>query len=85
MRRIRPEILVAITAIGWFGACAERQEPQLVPAIMKVDFADTDTLFPRLRFGDGQISLNDRCIVTQKKLNRRLPPIYVNGRPIGFC
>jgi len=41
--------------------------------------------FPRIQFGDGQLSLNDRCIVRQVKLNLRMPPIYVNGRPIGFC
>ena len=41
--------------------------------------------FPRLRFADDAISLNDRCPVRKAKLNKRLPAIYVNGKPIGFC
>ena len=41
--------------------------------------------FPRLRYADEAVSLNDRCPVRKSKLNKRLPAIYVNGMPIGFC
>lgn len=47
-----------------------------------------DTLvnpYPHLKMADGQISLNDRCPVRLARLNRRLPAIYVNEKPIGFC
>ena len=44
----------------------------------------TDSL-PRLLFADGLVSLNDRCIVRHLKLNPKMPPVYVSGRPIGFC
>lgn len=47
-----------------------------------------DTLrnrFPHLRLADGQMTLNDRCPVRKSGLNRRLPVLFVNGRPIGFC
>lgn len=47
-----------------------------------------DTLrnpMPHLRFADGQVSLNDRCPVRLAPLNVRLPGLYVNGRPVGFC
>lgn len=41
---------------------------------------------PRVRYLDGQVSLNDSCAIRRgSKLNRRVPPIYVNGKPIGFC
>jgi len=47
--------------------------------------SETDSL-PRLRFrDDGQVSLNDRCAVRQVKLNPKMQPAYVNGRPVGFC
>lgn len=52
------------------------------------ELASIDTLrnrFPHLKFADGQISLNDRCPVRQVPLNIRLPGLYVNGKPIGFC
>ncbi len=41
--------------------------------------------YPRLRYADGQISLNDRCPVRHVKLNPKMPPVYLNGKPIGFC
>ena len=41
---------------------------------------------PRVRYLDGQLSLNETCAIrVENKLNRRIPPVYVNGRPIGFC
>lgn len=40
---------------------------------------------PRIRFADGQISLNDRCPVRLGKLNLMMAPVYVNGKPVGFC
>ena len=47
--------------------------------------AGDDPEFPRLRMVDRDISVNDRCPVTLSKLNRKIDPVYVNGRPIGFC
>lgn len=47
-----------------------------------------DTLrnpFPHLLMIDGQITLNDRCPVRKAILNKRLPALFVNGRPLGFC
>jgi hypothetical protein len=48
-------------------------------------YDDTTLAFPRLRFTNGQTSVNDRCPVRKVKLNRRLPPVFVNGQPVGFC
>lgn len=44
-----------------------------------------DPELPRLEYEDGLISPNNRCIVAQRKLNKNVKPIYVNGQPIGFC
>jgi hypothetical protein len=38
-----------------------------------------------VKFGDGSLSENDLCPVTKRKLSPAFPPVYVNGRPIGFC
>ena len=48
-------------------------------------YVEAGDSLPRIQFGDGQVSLNDRCMVRQIKLNLRMPPVYVNGRPVGFC
>lgn len=48
-------------------------------------YADPTVEKPKIRWGAGPTSLNDRCIVRKSKLNLRMPPIFVNGQPIGFC
>ena len=48
-------------------------------------FETADPAFPRLKYADSLVSANDRCIVSQAKLNPRMAPLYVNGVPIGFC
>lgn len=41
---------------------------------------------PFVRYLDGQVSLNSTCAIRRgNKLSRKVPPVYVNGRPIGFC
>lgn len=45
----------------------------------------TDPEHPRVQYADSSVSLNDRCIVRQNKLNTKIPPVYVNGKPVGFC
>ncbi len=49
-------------------------------------FVDTrDPAHPRLRYPDSLTSVNDRCAVSQARLNPKARPVYVNGEPIGFC
>jgi hypothetical protein len=56
----------------------------MVPPLT-AELADAAAELPRLKFSDGSISENDCCPVTKKKLSIYLPPVFVNGRPIGFC
>ena len=49
------------------------------------EYVDPSDSLPRIRYNDGQVSLNDRCPVRKVRLNLLLEPLYVNGRPIGFC
>ena len=45
-----------------------------------------DTRHHRLRYVDGQVSRNDSCMIRLgNRLNPRVPPLYVNGEPLGFC
>ncbi len=40
----------------------------------------------RLRYVDGQVSANDSCVIRlSNRLNPKIPPLYVNGQPLGFC
>jgi hypothetical protein len=55
------------------------------PAPAQRFVAGPDPAFPRLKYGDSLVSANDRCMVRGSKLNPRVRPLYVNGRPVGFC
>lgn len=45
-----------------------------------------DPKLPLIRYQDGQVALSDSCAVRLgARLNRRIPPAYVNGQPLGFC
>ena len=81
------------------GSLAEPEAPAEEPAAMAMQaampvldgegviyVASTGATRPRVRYLDGQVSLNSHCAIrVENKLNRRIPPVYVNGRPIGFC
>ncbi len=73
--------LVCILA---FLACAKKQA-ELVVDTGVVAYIDSTSEYPRLVFADGQTSQNDRCMVRMSKLNPKMPPIYVNGKAVGFC
>jgi len=75
--------------VAWFlmaaGTACGSRPAELVPPVGEPAVLDSQAEFPRLRFGDGLISANDRCPVTKRKLSVHFPPVYVNGLPIGFC
>ena len=64
--------------------CGEDEPPRPIRHTGTVEYIDAGADFPRIRFADDQVSLNDCCPVKKAKLNRKLPPLYVNG-PLGFC
>ena len=66
-------VVAAFVLLGGVTAAAQRYVP------------GRDAEHPRAKYADSLVSLNDRCVVRQSKLNLRVPPIYVNGSPIGFC
>ena len=72
--------LAAVTTIGCAGS-----RPALLPPGDPPAFVDEKVEHPRIRFGDGSVSENDICPVTRRKLSLLWPPVYVNGRSIGFC
>lgn len=41
--------------------------------------------FRPMELPGGGTTVNDRCPVRKRPLNSRLEPLWVNGRPVGFC
>jgi hypothetical protein len=76
--------VVLVAALGCSGNKEEAEKPVEYAAVGElVQPADS---FPLVRYFEGNLlSLNDRCAVRKVKLNPKMPPVYVNGRPIGFC
>ena len=68
-------------------ACSDSHPPELLlegDGVFQV--ASSNPERPRLRYLDGQVSRNNTCaIILPNKLNPAIPPMYVNGSPIGFC
>ena len=88
----RPAVFLTAVAViaGMLGfACSKKQEAQKTPEkdyMVMGELVSPEDSMPRVRyFDDGQVSLNDRCAVRKVKLNPKMPPVYVNGQPIGFC
>jgi hypothetical protein len=76
---------LAVIALFTIIIGCSQQKAELVVDTGKVAYSDSTAEFPRLVFADGQTSLNDRCMVRMAKLNRKMPPMFVNGKAVGFC
>jgi YHS domain-containing protein len=44
-----------------------------------------DPYLPRVEYGDGLVSINKRCTVRKVLMTTTTRPVYINGRPLGFC
>lgn len=76
--------LVATAAAALWG-CGGEKEPVVLDDAGPASYVDAEADFTPIVFADGHRTLNDRCMVRQAKLNLRMPPLYVNGEPVGFC
>ena len=87
-QRFLGHVLAGASLTICFLGCSKNVEvdaPKPIAGLLPAAYTDTALAFPRLRFADGSLSLNDKCPVRKVKLNPRLAPLFVNGRPIGFC
>lgn len=75
-------LLVAATAL--FAGLGIGSTP-LAASAQRYIYTGADSLHPRLKYADSLVSANDRCMVSQQKLNPKMRPVYVNGVPMGFC
>ncbi len=50
------------------------------------EYVAAEEEYSAVRYWDrDEVSLNDHCPVTGIPLASVIEPLYVNGRPIGFC
>ena len=68
----------AVLGIASAVACSQGEAPAVA--------VDPEAEYSAMRYSDsGLASLNDRCPVSGTPLSPDIEPLYVNGRPIGFC
>ena len=92
MRKTAVFLVAAVVGVGALTlACskkdeqAQQTEPEREYMVLGEFVTLEDTLPRILYYEDGMVSINDRCAVRKIKLNPKMPPIYVNGQPVGFC
>ena len=80
-------ILTMVTAAVVIGsACSKKVKDKEIEYIELGEYVNLQDSLPRVRYFESNlVSLNDRCAVRKGKLNNKMPPVYVNGQPIGFC
>ena len=87
-------VLLALLPLACAGALAREEAPAAMMPMQPVvldgagvfPVSGDDVTRPRLRYADGQVSLNDTCAIRMDKtLNPKIPPVYINGQPVGFC
>lgn len=86
MKRAAVFMVVLTASAGVLGlACSKKEEPAKDYMVFG-EFVNPQDTLPRVRyFEDGLVTLNDRCAVRKTRLNPKMPAVYVNGQPVGFC
>jgi hypothetical protein len=74
---------LTVVALFFLGISCSQSMPDMEPL---GEFETPKADLSPVRYWDRDlVSLNDRCPNTQARLNPAIEPIYVNGRPVGFC
>ncbi|HUC44104.1 MAG TPA: hypothetical protein VMR65_08705 [Candidatus Sulfotelmatobacter sp.] len=75
-------VLLGVVALA---SCESDRPARLLLSPTPARYADANPDTPHVTYGDGSVSRNDLCPIRKRKLNLKMPPVYVNGQPIGFC
>ena len=77
-------VACAVVLLAW--GCAAPAPTPAPSTSTGAEYVDPGAELSRLRFLErDQVSMNDRCPVRHSRLNPEIAPVYVNGRPLGFC
>src|SRR5262249_38353698 len=82
-RRVATALALLVPALA--PGCGADRMSRLDPPMAPAAYVDPASEAPHVRYGDGQVSLNDLCPIRKGTLKLRMPAVYVNGRPVGFC
>lgn len=77
--------LTTLLLLGCHAGSSSDPRARVPIAVAGAAYDDAAADHPHIVFPDGTTTANDRCMILQHKLNLKIPPIYVNGTPLGFC
>jgi len=77
-------VLLCLGLVLCGGSCGKKGDGAKEYAVLG-EYVDAQAPFSKVTYTGGQVSVNDRCAVDREKLDLRVPPVYVNGRPVGLC
>jgi hypothetical protein len=79
-------LLVAGGSAGGESEQKAEAVPEKAKRVAVGELVSPEDSLSHIRYFEGnQVSLNNRCPVRKVALNPKMPPVYVNGRPVGFC
>jgi hypothetical protein len=65
--------------------CTKIEPPEPIEETFESVLVDTSAQYSPLRYADGELSVNNRCPIRRNKLDPKVRPLFVNGKPMGFC
>jgi hypothetical protein len=82
--RWRAILLTALVAVA-LSTCSKKSKDDKHNYVELAEVISPEDSFPRLRYFDSKlVTINDRCAV-RKSSEPKMPAVYVNGQPVGFC
>jgi len=82
--RWRAILITTLVAVG-LSTCSKKEKDAKKYAELAELISPEDS-FPRMRYFESNlVTINDRCAVRKVRLNPKMPAVYVNGQPVGFC
>jgi hypothetical protein len=81
---VRQWIWLGALVLGLAG-CGQAETPQAIEETFESALVDTTVDYSHLQYATGELSLNDRCPIRRDRLNPKVRPLFVNGKPLGFC
>jgi hypothetical protein len=83
--RWRAILITALVAMV-LSTCSKKGKDAKHHYVELAEVISPEDSFPRLRYYDSNlVTINDRCAVRKVRLNPKMPAVYVNGQPVGFC
>jgi hypothetical protein len=86
MNLVRWRVLLFAVSVILAAVTCSKKDKGAKEYVELAELISPEDSFPRMRLFDSNlVTINDRCAVRKVRLNPKMPAVYVNGQPVGFC